>query len=39
MQGRADPEYMQILNIIRRGQRLIIQATKEGVDASLPRSS
>ena len=35
MQGRADPEYMQILNIIRRGQRLIIQATKEGVDASL----
>lgn len=35
MPGRADPEYMQILNIIRRGQRLIVQATKEGVDASL----
>jgi hypothetical protein len=30
-----DPEFIQILNIIRRGQRLVLQAKKEGADTSL----
>ncbi len=32
---RQDPEFIQILNIIRRGQRLVIQSKKDGVDTSL----
>ena len=32
---RKDPEFIQILNIIRRGQRLVIQSKKDGVDTSL----
>ncbi|MGA1794054.1 MAG: SAP domain-containing protein [Thermoplasmatota archaeon] len=31
----GDAEFVQILNIISRGQRLIVQAKKEGVDTSL----
>jgi len=31
----GDAEFVQILNIISRGQRLIVQARKEGVDTSL----
>lgn len=30
-----DPEFIQILNIIRRGQRLVLQARKEGADTQL----
>ncbi len=30
-----DQEFIQILNIIRRGQRLVIQAKKEGADTKL----
>ncbi|MFW3146120.1 MAG: DUF835 domain-containing protein [Thermoplasmatota archaeon] len=32
---RGDAEFVQILNIIRRGQQLIIQAKKEGADTSM----
>jgi hypothetical protein len=31
----GDAEFIQILNIIERGRRLVIQARKEGVDTSL----
>lgn len=30
-----DPEFLQILNIIRRGQRLVLQAKNEGADTKL----
>ncbi|MFO8050781.1 MAG: DUF835 domain-containing protein [Thermoplasmatota archaeon] len=32
---QADPEFVQILNIIRRGQRLVLQAKKQGADVSM----
>lgn len=32
---QADAEFVQILNIIRRGQRLVLQARKEGADVSM----
>lgn len=32
-----DAEYVQILNILRRGQRLVIQAEREGADVNLAK--